>query len=274
MTIPFEEFIETRGLAQSSQREYRQSMRLLGGRVDLATFGHRDLLQARAEMRTAGLSDSTVAKHMRHGSMVIQWAIRCGYREGPNPFDGVAKTARPPEPDRYVTIEELDRIMLACPNAAYANAFAIARLAGLRINEIRRLWSRHIDTDRNIIMVRPEKETTKQSRRDVPMSPDLRCRLTLIPGEQLCENLGSGLYRSGHPHSARHIIQSAGVELYKKPFHNLRASAERDWYDQGFSVMDVCHWMGHGPEVSKRHYTRPTPGAMARATGQLQESAS
>jgi hypothetical protein len=57
---------------------------------------------------------------------------------------------------------------------------------------------------------------------------------------------------------------------YGKPLHTLRGSCENDWMEQ-HAAKDVCAWIGHSAVVAMEHYNRPTPQAMARATGAVED---
>lgn len=268
---PMEEYLETRDIQPATRNEYRWSLRRLSEWCDPSTLTHEQALRWRKEMADDGVRPSTVAKHVRHASMYFAWLHRTGRHPGPNPFDGIRKTVQPTDMTRYVPFEELLVILEQCPSASWRNAFALARLAGLRINEIRALKAQHVDMDRGLILVRPDRVGTKKSTRDVPLDPRLRDLLVYREWADPCSGLPRDIYRSASGASARSILESSGIEPYRKPFHGLRASCERDWMDE-HPIMTVCYWMGHSPAVAAKHYVRPTPAAYAKATGQAKES--
>ena len=50
------------------------------------------------------------------------------------------------------------------------------------------------------------------------------------------------------------IVFRAGVELYPKLFHNLRASRETEYDRAGIKPTEYCRWIGNSPVVATKHY--------------------
>jgi hypothetical protein len=51
----------------------------------------------------------------------------------------------------------------------------------------------------------------------------------------------------------RKHCERAGLDLWEKPFQNLRASKVTDLLDR-FPIKDVCSWLGNSPDVAFKHY--------------------
>ena len=49
------------------------------------------------------------------------------------------------------------------------------------------------------------------------------------------------------------IARCGGVDLWCKPFVNLRSSCATDWSER-FPIKTVTSWLGHSPEICLRHY--------------------
>ena len=276
-----EKFIEDRGVASRTASEYRVPLRHLCKRRDPTSLTHKEAANWVSNMRRQGKSPHTIKKYRNAAGMFMLWMIQQEHHPGPNPMHGIRVKCPPPVPDRYVSVEELDLILDACPvfegygsksDHSWANAFALARLAGLRVNEIRGLSADDVDFKQQLVHIRPAQHSTKQSTRDVPMSAALADRLVVSNGVKPCNQLPHDLYDPRLKFSARKILELAGLE-YRKPFHSLRASCERDWLDNpDLNIMTACYWMGHSPTVAARHYVRPTPRAYAAAQAQGAES--
>jgi hypothetical protein len=61
------------------------------------------------------------------------------------------------------------------------------------------------------------------------------------------------------------IIARAGVDVWVKPFQNLRASRQTE-LEQDFATYIVCKWMGNTPSVANKHYLTVTDDHFQRAT--------
>ena len=55
----------------------------------------------------------------------------------------------------------------------------------------------------------------------------------------------------------RKIIARAGVEVWPKPFQNLRASRQTE-LEQVSPTYVVCNWLGNTPSVAHKHYLTVT----------------
>lgn len=217
------------------------------------------------------LSEATVRRHVATAKQIFKWAADRDIIAF-SPFDREKIGAAPAQEDwRYVSLDELDRIVEACPSVSWKVAFALARLAGLRINEISRAELGWVDHERRVIRVVPKerkgrrRRSTKQTFRTVPLSPTLYA-LVLAAHEAaadgqrlLCPDL------STDSHAALKIITAAGIEAYSKPMHSLRKSLETDWLIE-HPLMQVCLWLGNSPEVAQKHYNQIRPDVLKRVT--------
>jgi hypothetical protein len=68
----------------------------------------------------------------------------------------------------------------------------------------------------------------------------------------------------------RKIVRRAGVEVWPKPFQNLRASRQTE-LEQHFATYKVCAWLGNTPTIAYKHYLTVTDddfdSAVATKTG-------
>jgi len=191
-----------------------------------------------------------------------------------NPFEGVrggskVNTARM----RFVTREETEAVLTACPRAEWRVIVALCRYAGLRCpSELIGLRWADLDWDANLLRVRSVK--TEHHGRDhawrfVPVGDDLRKVLADCyadaDAEEMIPGLTDGTVNLRTEFSR--IVVRAGLAMWEKPFQNLRSSCETDWFRQyPGRINDVARWMGHSPEIAMRHYLQVVPQGVDDAT--------
>ena len=191
-----------------------------------------------------------------------------------NPFQGIVggskvNTARM----RFVTAEETAAILAVCPRAERRLIVALCRYAGLRCpSELGGLRWVDLDWDANLLRVRSVK--TEHHGRDhawrfVPVGDRLRDVLADCYADSEAEEMIPGLTDGTvnlRTEFAR-IVARAGLEIWEKPFQNLRSSCETDWFRQyPGRINDVARWMGHSPEIAMRHYLQVVPQGIGDAT--------
>ena len=206
-------------------------------------------------------SSSSINRHLRDARRI--WAIAMEARLATtNPFASrAAKEGRSKHRvgvafSRYVSLPEFAAILKACPNESWRLIFNLARLGGLRRNEIERAdWSL-IDMTRRTMVVEggedagARREGTKKRRRVVPIVPELYDVLVNHPSRtgRLVRVNANNFERD-----ARGIVERSGVEDYGKPLHSLRASWVNDMIDL-YKLQSVAEWSGHSVNVLMKHY--------------------
>ena len=173
-------------------------------------------------------------------------------------------TATNDERQVFVPRDIVAKVLDACPDWQWRTVVALARYGGLRCSsEVALLkWSEiHWDSER-ITVTSPKTKRYGKGTRVVPLFPELRKFLDeafsmaregdawVIPmlGGQPSKNLGT---------TFRKIIARAGVEVWPKPFQNLRSSRQTE-LEQAYPTYVVCKWLGNTPNVAHKHY----PGLM------------
>jgi integrase len=224
------------------------------------------------------LRPCTVARRMSYAKSVFEFAIGKGWIER-NPFAKVSRpVGNPKERWRYVTLEETQRLLEACPNHYWKLIIGLARYAGLRIpSEALYLTIEdvHWDDPPRLIVFAPKTERSKPYR-TVPIIPLLRPILLeacerLQPGERYLfpeswRKKAQGGWRSCNLRRRfETIIRRAGLEPWPRLFQNLRASFETDLY-RDFPASVVTSWLGHSSSVSLKHYVEATDRDFYRAT--------
>ena len=201
------------------------------------------------------ISPRTVDQHIRNARTMFNRAVDDDLILY-NPFDRMTGGLPAIEKDwHYVNPDELQRLIMACPNQAWKTLLSLCRLAGLRQGEALSLQWKDVDLDKGRLLIWAQK--TKR-RRIVPISPELRPMLQdaleaaaddeplVVPGivaQNVWRDFGV-------------IRKKAGIPEYSKWCHTLRKNRESDWMAAGFPFHVVVEWMGHSDEVARQHYLR------------------
>lgn len=221
-----------------------------------------------------GLAEATVSRQCRRMSQMFQTAVDKQWLQD-NPFESVRHYCeRNEELDRYVALPMLQGIMDHGTDPQLNLMLALSRFAGLRgISEFQALRWEWVDWPTSTIKVFAKKTQRYASVRWrlIPICPALRDHL------QGCWSIGETMVFSEklvHQQIASRLevlCRRASVALWPKPFTNLRASCECDWFREGHGIDAVTTWMGHSPETALRHYNRFVKQQSARtAAGLLQ----
>jgi integrase len=137
-----------------------------GGAADWADWLSKD----RAE-GGKGLSEPTVRQHIRNAKSVFGEAVDRGYI-AKNPFRKLASSSLAAGDDHYVTPDEAQQVLEACPSLPWKVFFGLMRYAGLRApSETHSLTWDRVDFGRGILRVRSVKTERhrKHRSRQVPI---------------------------------------------------------------------------------------------------------
>ena len=169
-----------------------------------------------------------------------------------NPFDRLKGNA--PEPDKdwkYVTLEELDKLLDACPSIGWRMLIALCRLAGLRRGEALELTWSSINWEKHRLTIIAEK-TGQQ--RVAPIEPKLyQLLLDAFDRAENGEERICAISRYCLWRNFQAIRRRAGLQQWKDAFKVMRRNCETDWA-QRYPQYAVSAWIGHGIEVSAKHY--------------------
>ena len=192
-----------------------------------------------------------------------------------NPFDGMPVTVSGNrEKDRFITEEESNRILAACPDAQWRLIFSLCRYGGVRCpSEVVALTWNDILWDSSRIMVTSPKTKRYKGHetRVIPMFREL-----LIPLREVFELAEPGTvpvitrYRRANQNlrtTFEKIVERAGMVLWPKPFQNLRSTRETELMET-FPAHVVVSWIGHSEKVAQRHYLQTTDAHFERAVAE------
>lgn len=267
-------FLDNRPMADATRVQYDQTIGLM-----LEHFGDVpiDAISATAAAEFRGkllkqVGEQTVCKHVRHAKPIFEAAVTQEIIQR-SPFRSVSGS--PPRSDkdwRYVTLDELDGLLEACPSGGWRRYLALMRLAGLRSGEALRLRWGDVAFDAHTLRVAAKdgKATTKSRSRTVPVCPQLMG--LLVEGMDGAD----GELVAEIPEHNRHrqfaaILERSGIDPWDKAFHTLRKNCETDWLAR-CPVMDVCDWLGHSAAVASKHYHQTKASSLGEITGKARYS--
>jgi len=228
------------------------------------------------------LAPSTISRRLQRARQFFTWAVDNGLIDT-NPFAKVKHAAgNPLERRRYVTLEEMQRLIDAAPNWVWRTIIALCRFGGLRCpSEVLSLRWEDVDLPGGrMIVTSPKTEHHPGGgRRVVPIFVRLRPYLeeawdhaeghTHVIPENLYLKASrgpNGWVNCNLRTQFERIIRRAGLKPWPRLFHNLRASCETDLASE-FPIATVCKWIGNTVAIAAKHCVEPLGEHFQRAAG-------
>jgi len=216
-----------------------------------------------------GLAASTVHKRLQVARSFFH-ALRRHKLIDENPFEGVTAAATGiRDKQRFVTREEIDKVLEHCPDHHWRVIVALSRYGGLRCpSEVLSLrWQDVNWADDRIIVQSPKTEHhAGKATRTIPLFPEIRHHLerafdlasegaVYVVDERFRKAaMGPGGWMNANLRTTfEKIVRRAGLQPWPRLFHNLRASRETELVKQ-FPVQVVTSWLGNTPRVAVQHY--------------------
>ena len=210
------------------------------------------------------LADNTVRRRSGIAKQFFTAAVRKGLIER-NPFADLKAAVQANVSRMYfITRQEAQDVLNACPNAEWRLLFAMSRFGGLRCpSEHLSLRWQDVNWQRNRITIRSPKTEHHPGgeSRQIPLFPELLPYLRDVfeqaePGTEYVitryrdtsANLRTQLLR---------IIRKAGLEAWPKLFQNLRSTRETELAET-YPLHVVCAWLGNSQPVAAKHYLQVT----------------
>jgi len=222
----------------------------------------QDAAQWRQFLKDRKLSEAVIKTHSGNVKTILSEAVRRKLIEE-NPFALLKSGPTSSRYSRYVTAEEIARVIAACPDTEWKVLFGLARYAGLRIpSESHLLTWADVDFERGRLTVRSPKTEhhAGHEQRFVPITPRLMVLLEerLEAAEEGEVHLVTIKGKGATRRQVARIWQRAGVEPWKRLWQTLRQSCEKEWA-MYFPQYAVSKWIGHRITVSGRHYANDVP---------------
>ena len=172
----------------------------------------------------------------------------------------------------YVTREEAQKVLDACPDAQWRLLFALSRFGGLRCpsEHLGLRWG-DVDWEHGRITVhspKTEHHAGKESRQ-IPLFPEIRLYLEEVwdqtePGTEWVMTR----YRRANANlrtQLERIIRRAGLKPWPKPFQNCRSTRETELAET-YPIHVVCAWIGNTVAVAAKHYLQVTDADFEKAS--------
>jgi len=288
------EYVSRRADVKPATREvWRQTERNLkecyGANRDLRTIDETMAEDFKLFLLKQGLASTTVAKRLQFARQFFKAAVKRKLISS-NPFAEVgAKATMKDDRERFITREETDRLLEACPNIDWRVIVGLCRFGGLRCpSEVLTLEWNDIDWQRDRFRAHSPKTEHHPGKasRVIPLFPELRTILgeawELAP-EGAVYVIGNDAYRkaSNTPGGWRNcnlrtqfgrILKRAGLEPWPRLFHALRASRETE-LAADYPLHVVTAWLGNTPKIAMKHYLMTTESDFSKAMGRLVEKA-
>ncbi len=260
-------------LKPASRKRIAQTTGLLkqhfGENVEIDSITLDGAAEWRSELAVSGIAEGTIRLHCRQAKAIFNAAVERELIEK-NPFRKLVSSSVAAARDRYITPNEADRILDACPNVAWRALFGLARFAGLRTpSETHSLTWADVDWDQkriNVHSIKTERYAGHE-RRLVPITPKLMKVLQdAFDAAPEGQEHVVALSRLNIRRTMRSIAERAGMEPWSHIFQTLRRSCDTEW-KQTYPDYAVDRWLGHSREVSEKHYLMIPEEVWERAAG-------
>jgi len=260
----------------------RNLMDHFGADRDLGGITEADAEDFKMYLIGQKLAPTTVHKRLQFARMFFRAAKKRKLIVD-NPFAEVtAKAAMKADRDRFITREETDRLLAACPNIDWRVIVALCRFGGLRCpSEVLTLRWQDVDWERERVWVHSPKTAHHPGKasREIPIFPELAAVLSdafaAAPegveyvvsdnGYRRAADTPSGWRNCNLRTQFGRIIKQAGLEPWPRLFHAMRASRETE-LAQKYPVHVVTSWLGNTPRIAMKHYLMVTDADFQRAT--------
>jgi integrase len=257
----------------------RMNLKMFGDRLAAFFGADKDLTEVKrsdADEWVRALKQKykpgTIGRTIKGARQIFKAAVRAELIRS-NPFEDV-KAGSHPDKDRqqFITLEETQRVIEACPDSEWQLIVALSRYGGLRCpSEHLALTWPDVDWARARFLVHASKTEhhEHQGERWVPIFPELRPYLEAAferaDDEATHVIVAHRKVRNWRTRFTK-IIHRAGLIPWPKLFQNLRASRQTEL--SGVHPLHVvCDWLGNSPVVAHRHYLQTTEEDFARASG-------
>lgn len=215
------------------------------------------------------LSAVTVARRCELAKQFFRDAAR-GKLIPENPFEDVGGSPKANDDNsEFIEQATIAKVIDACPNAEWRLLVALSRFGGLRIpSEALTLRWEDIDLPGGRMTVHAPKTEHHHGKatRAVPIFAELRPFLEdvydlaagaefVLPSLQR-EAVQRGDWRAVNLRTRfEKIIKRAGLTLWPRLWHNLRASRQTE-LEEHFRSHVVCAWLGNSEAVARKHYLK------------------
>ncbi len=253
---------------------------------DMATINEGDADGFKLYLVGLKLAPTTVAKRLQFARMFFRAATRRKLI-AENPFADVSSKAGINLGERrFVTPEEMQRILAAC-NPTWRTIVGLARYGGLRTpSETLSLRWQDVNWETGRITVqspKTEHHPGKESR-VIPLFAELRPILEeawelapegavyVVGGKYRQAAQGPGGWANANLRTTfGKIVRKAGLQQWPRLFHALRSSRETE-LARDYPIHVVTGWLGNTTGIALKHYLLTTDTDFDRASGRAKKT--
>jgi integrase len=230
----------------------------------LASINAGDCDDWRSNLVGKGLASATIGRTVKRAKQFFRAAVRKKLIDENPMQDLKAASQENKSREFYVTADQTEKIIAACPDVEWRLIVALARYGGLRTpSETFALTLDCVDWELGRIRIPSPKTEYHAGReaRTIPLFPELRPYL-----EYAFDNAepGSTYFISRHRLASsnlrtqlQRIMNRAGVDPWPRLFQNMRASRETELCRK-HPLHVVTSWIGNSAPIAARHYLQVT----------------
>ena len=243
----------------------------------ISNFTEHDASSLRIKLLDRGLAESTVRRRCKYARQFFEAAVKKRIIDE-NPFNDVPVAGRiNTDRQQFISQDDIQKVIEACPNAQWRLIFALSRYGGLRIpSELFGLtWDDILWDKKRFIIHSPKTEHIEgKANRVCPLFVELEPYLMdVFEQSKTGQKKVITIYNKTNPNlrtQATKIIKRAGLKTWPKLFQNLRASRETELVEK-FPIHVVTGWLGNSPDIAHKHYLQTHEEHFKRAVGNAAE---
>ena len=262
------------------------------GAVPIGAITRHEVKLWRAEMRDAGMTNSTINRAVALLSVSLSAAVEEGSLDH-NPLIRLEKLTEPPAKRQKINEEQAGRLLAQLPSKRDQLIVKTLASTGLRWGELAGLHRARVDFDRGLILVveafserigEMKAYPKGKSDRVVPVPDWLIEELAEVPyegttcgvhhssgsciGPLLLTTAGGSVLRNTNWSPIfRQAVEDSGVGPLR--IHDLRGTAASWWLTGGNELAEVRKFMGHRDSKTTDRYAEISGVNVARATGAI-----
>lgn len=253
---------------ESTRQVYRRGkehlLRYFDPETELRKITLGDADNWRLHLIESGLDDNTVRRSCGLAKQFMTAAKRQGLIQE-NPFrDLVAAVRANKSKFAFISRNQAEAVLDACPDAEWRLLFGLARFGGLRaVSEVLALKWEDVDMTKGRFTVTSSKTAHHEGHgtRLVPIFPELK---PLFEEAYDAAEVGAVYCIERHRHTHTHlrrqfqrIIKKASVQPWPKLWQNLRSTRETELAEE-YPVHVAAAWIGNSVAVAAKHYLQVT----------------
>lgn len=251
-------------LKPNSQLVYGHTRRTLiaffGREKPLKDVTEYDAEQWQRYLMREGLSKATVRKRTANAKVFFRVAVKQKLIPS-NPFQDLKSTSVANDDRLYfLSRQDAEKIIEACPDAQWRLIFVLCRFGGLRCpSEVLALRWQDVNWEQGRILIHSPKTEHHEGHetRLIPMFPEIRPHLLAAfeeaePGSEYAVTR----YRRANQNlrtTFEKIIKRAGLQPWPRLFQNLRSTRETE-LAESYPLHVVTAWIGNSKAIAAKHY--------------------